>query len=89
MADWSDETLRSLILELLGPKLADAQIESRLVSADDDLYEKGDLDSYDVAELLSDIAERTGIDADIDSADGGGSFILSVNSISKLFQRDF
>tara|TARA_Y100001968_G_scaffold287785_1_gene289492 strand:+ start:89 stop:358 length:270 start_codon:yes stop_codon:yes gene_type:complete len=89
MADWSDETLRSLILELLGPKLADAQIESRLVSADDDLYEKGVLDSYDVAELLSDIAERTGIDADIDSADGGGSFILSVNSISKLFQRDF
>ena len=87
MTDWSDETLRSLILELLGPKLADAQIEARLVSADDDLYENGVVDSYDVVELLSDIAEITGIDADIGNADGGDSFILSVDSISKLFQR--
>ena len=87
MTDWSDENLRSLILELLGPKLANAQIEARLVSADDDLYEKGVVDSYDVVELLSDIAEITGIDADISSSDDGDSLILSVNSISKLFQR--
>ena len=87
MTDWSDETLRSLILELLGPKLADAQIVARLVSADEDLYEKGVVDSYDVVELLSDIAEITGIDADISSSDDSDSSILSVNSISKLFQR--
>ena len=85
MADWSDETLCLLVLELLGPKLVDAQIEPHQISAYEDLYEKGVLDSYDVVELLSAIAERTGIDADIGSANVDDGFTLSVNSISKLF----
>jgi len=85
MRDWSDETLQILISELLEPKFADAQMKSDQVSPDDDLYETGIVDSYDIVELLTEISEKTGIDADIASADNVKEFTFSISSLSKLF----
>lgn len=88
MRDWSDETLQILISELLEPKFADAQMKPDQVSLDDDLYETGIVDSYDIVELLTVISEKTGIDADITSADNGIDFTFSINSLSKLFLQN-
>jgi len=85
MPDIPDETLREMILELLQPKLADAQVKASLMSLDDDLYELGIVDSYDVVELLSEITEKTGIEVDFGNAEDGDKFTLSVNSLSDLF----
>ena len=85
MANWSDETLLPLILELLEPKFANAQIDPQQVSPDDDLYEKGVVDSYDIVELLSEISEKTGIEADVANAESGNDFVLSVSALSNLF----
>ena len=85
MPDLSDKELRSMILELLAPKFAGVQLEAGQISPDEDLYEIGVVDSYDVVELLSEITQKTGIEADIGNASDVGKYILSVNSLSRLF----
>ena len=83
----SIELIQVMVLELLKPKLADAQVKECTISLDDDLYELGIVDSYDVVELLSDITEKTGTEVDLSDIDSSKKFILSINSLSALFLR--
>ena len=83
----SIELIQVMVLELLKPKLADAQVKECTISLDDDLYELGIVDSYDVVELLSDITEKTGTEVDFSDLDSSKKFILSINSLSALFLR--
>ena len=85
MRYWSLTKLQSLTIELLESKFSNAQINVQNISLDDDLYEKGVLDSYDVVELLSDISEKTGLEADLASTVPGETFSMTINTLSKLF----
>ena len=77
MARMASEEIRNFVIECLKQRQENTGLKIEEISDDEDLYELGAIDSYDVIDILSQIERETGIAANLNESDEE-SFVLSI-----------
>ena len=78
--------IKKLIEKCLKERIVNIGLKFEKISDDDDLYELGAIDSYDVVDILSQIEKETGIAAQFDES-GQDNFVLSINWFMSAFSE--
>ena len=65
MLKWNKDQISQLIRTCLLPKFENCGINPNTIQNDTDLFATGILDSFDLIELLCEIEETTGLDANL------------------------
>ena len=79
--------IRDLVISCLKQRLDGAGIDINNISDDDDLYDLGAIDSYDVVDILSQIEKETEITADLEDNEDK-LFVLSINWFVSTFYKE-
>ncbi len=77
MARMASEEIRNFVIECLKQRQENTGLKIEEIADDEDLYELGAIDSYDVVDILSQIEKETGIAANLNESDEE-SFVLSI-----------
>lgn len=95
MSKWNQESVRTLIKEILARNCEQIGMSLADIGNDDDLYASGTIDSFGLVELLVELEDRTGLEAELhmailknDVTDDASPLALSINQLSQALVQD-
>lgn len=83
--EWAGMPPRDIVLDWLSPKLSVVGLDIADIGENQDLYELGAVDSFDIVEFVATVEEATDLKANFD-AFSDTRFVLSISTLSRLFQ---
>jgi acyl carrier protein len=91
--EWNQDAINVLIKDILSKNLEQAGVSVDEIDDDEDLYASGILDSYGLVDLLSEVEQKTGLEAEWhmaipDGASTDSPLVISVNGLSRALVKN-